>query len=275
VRPAPPAGERGTPHRRGGTLVALAVAVAYVALAGFSGHLSPVSRGPVLDGTGPAQPYRWVNPPPALAASNQPPSSLVGSVPLTPDGSLTASFISSDAQITIIVTKGSFAGHDKDTSVRLDVAPEDPSTLAPLGGGLEPFGNAYRIAATYLPSKTPVSSLEHPLDVVLLYPATAELHAAQHTLLFSPTGQAWTQQDSKDIALQQQVEAKTPVLGYVVVGGVPSAVPITVSPGAASGGGANPVVIGLVVAAACLLLVGLGLMLRGRERRPAGGKRRK
>jgi hypothetical protein len=250
----------------------VAVIAAYVALAAFSGHLSPVSRGPLLDGTGPAQPYRWVNPPPALAASNKPPSSLVSSVPLTPDGSLTASFISSDAQITVIVVKGSFAAHGKDTSVRLDVTPEDPSTLGALGGGLEPFGNAYRIAATYLPSKTTVTSLAHPLDVVLLYPATAELHAAQHALLFSPTGEAWTQADSKDIALQQQVEAKSPVLGYVVVGGVPSPVPITVSPGTTSGGRTTTVVIGLVVAAVCLLLVGLGLMLRSRGNRPPRGK---
>jgi hypothetical protein len=151
----------------------------------------------------------------------------------------------------------------------------DPATLGELGGGLKPFGNAYRIAATYLPSKTPVGSLARPIDVVLLYPATAELHASQHTLLSSPTGQGWTALDSKDIALQQQVEANTPTLGYVVVGGVPSPVLITVSPGTSTGGRTTTIVVGLVVAAACLLLVGLGLMLRGRSRAPASGSKRR
>jgi hypothetical protein len=254
---------------------AAVVVVAYVGLAALSGHLSPVSRGPLLDGTGPAQPYRWVNPPPALTAANKPPSSLVGSVPLTPQGSLTTSFITSDGQVTVIVAKGSIPAHGKDISAKISVTPVDPATLGELGGGLKPFGNAYRIAATYLPSKTPVGSLARPIDVVLLYPATAELHASQHTLLSSPTGQGWTALDSKDIALQQQVEANTPTLGYVVVGGVPSPVPITVSPGTSTGGRTTTIVVGLVVAAACLLLVGLGLMLRGRSRAPASGSKRR
>jgi hypothetical protein len=250
---------------------ALLIVAAYVGLAALSGHLSPLSRGPLLDGLGPPLPYRWVSPPPALAAGNLPPSSLTGSVPLTPSGSLTASFISSDGQVTVIVAKGSIAPHGKDTSARIDVSPEDPATLGALGGGLEPFGNAYRITATYLPSKAPVKDLASPIDVVLVYPATADLHAAQHTLLSSASGAAWTAHDSNDVALQQQVEAKTPTLGYVVVGGVPSAVPITASPGTASGGRSNAVTIGLLVAAACLLLVGLGLLLRGRGGPSANG----
>jgi hypothetical protein len=256
-------------------VTAAAVVAAYVGLAALSGRLSPVSRGPLLDGTGPAQPYRWVNPPPALAAANQPPSSLVGSVPLTPQGSLTTSLISSDGQVTVIVAKGSIGAHGKDISAKISVSPEDPATLGALGGGLKPFGNAYRIDATYLPSKTPVTELARPIDVVLLYPATSDLHASSHTLLSSPSGQGWTTLHSKDIALQQQVEANTPTLGYVVVGGIPTPVPITVSPGGSTGGGPTTIVVGLIVAAVCLLLVGLGLMVRSGRSQPTGRKRRK
>ena len=74
-------------NRRRLVLGGLAVAIAYAALAGLSGWLSPLARGPLLDGLGPPQPYRWVNPPPALASTNQPPSSAVFHVPLDANGS--------------------------------------------------------------------------------------------------------------------------------------------------------------------------------------------
>ena len=51
------------------------------------GHLSSLAKGPLLDGIGPPQPYRWVNPPPDLAATNQPPWSGVFHVPLKVGGS--------------------------------------------------------------------------------------------------------------------------------------------------------------------------------------------
>ena len=60
--------------RRAGRAAGAVVVVAYVALAAWSGSLSPLSRGPLLDGIGPPQAYNWVNPPPDLAPQNLPPS---------------------------------------------------------------------------------------------------------------------------------------------------------------------------------------------------------
>ena len=44
--------------RRAALVVGLLCATAYVGLATLSGHLSPLARGPLLDGIGPPQDYR-------------------------------------------------------------------------------------------------------------------------------------------------------------------------------------------------------------------------
>ena len=245
---------------------ALGVMLAYAALAAWSGHLSPLARGPLLDGLGPPQAYRWVSPPPDLAATNVAPSNLTGSMPLSPKGVLGASFVSSDSQITVIVKDGAIAPHGRDTSVSLEATPVDPATLAPLGGDLEPFGNAYRIAFTYLPSKTRVTQLRDPLDVLLVYPYTVTLHAARHGLYATRDGKAWAASASHDLLAAFQVEGPVPQPGYAVVGGVPTPAPVSTSP---TGGGSatNAVATGLFVVAGIALLVGIGLVLRGRGRR--------
>jgi hypothetical protein len=240
------------------------IALAYVLLAALSGQLSPLARGPLLDGLGPPQAYRWVSPPPDLAATNLPPSSLTGVVPLRPSGVKGASFVSSDSQITLIVPEGGIAPHGADTSVKVVAEPVDPADLAPVGEGLAAFGNAYEIRATYLPSKTPVKALREAIDVVLSYPVTATLNASSHELLASIDGKAWTLLQSKDSPAAQQVEARTPDLGYAVVAGVPHAAPVTSSP-SATAKTASPVAIWLFVAAGISLLLGLGLFLRGRR----------
>ena len=72
--------------RRAARCARVAVVAAYVALAALSGHLSPLARGPLLDGIGPPQAYRWVSPPPDLASTNVAPSSLTRTLPLAPNG---------------------------------------------------------------------------------------------------------------------------------------------------------------------------------------------
>jgi hypothetical protein len=244
---------------------AAAVVLAYAGLAAWSGHLSPLARGPLLDGLGPPQAYRWVSPPPDLAATNVEPSNLTGSMPLTPKGVAGASFVSSDSQLTVIVKDGAIAPHGHDTSVSLEATPVDPATLAPLEGDLKPFGNAYRIAFTYLPSKVRVTRLRDPLDVLLAYPYTVTLHAANHGLYASRDGKNWTPARSNDLLAAFQVEGPVPEPGYVVVGGVPTPAPVSTSPGGGSAG-TNAVATGLFVVAGVALLVGIGLVLRGRKR---------
>jgi len=253
-------------RRRAGLLLGMAVVAAYVGLAAWSGSISPLARGPLLDGIGPVQAYRWVSPPPELASTNVEPSSLTKKLPLTPNGNRGASLVSSDSQITVVLPTGAIGARAGDSAVRIDLTPGDPAKLAPLGGGLDAFGNSYRIEATYLPSGTEVRGLGAQIDVILVYPVTTTLHSTSHELLASTTGERWKPLNSNDAITAQQVEALTSELGYVVVGGVVSPLPITNSPSASGGGAGNAVAIGLLAGAGVCLLVGIGLVLRGRGR---------
>lgn len=234
----------------------------YVALAAVSGHLSPLARGPLLDGLGPPQPYRWVNPPPDLAADNQPPSSGVFHIPMDPAGSRAEVFVTSDNQVTVIAPKGAFDRKPGQIEVTLTVDPIDPATLSSPGKNITVFGNAYRLKAAYQPSGD-AAALALPLDVVLLYPVTTDLHASLHQLYTSPDTRSWTAQEGSDALAQQQAEGPMRALGYVMVAGKPG--PSTVAPPTSGSSGSSTAIV-LIVLAACLGLIGLGLLVRGRDR---------
>jgi hypothetical protein len=255
--------------RRTTAWVGAIVIAAYIASAAFAGHLSPLARGPLLDDGGIAQPYRWVTPPPEFAKTNVAPSSATTDLSIGPKGSQALpGLVTSDKQAILILPAGVIPPHGSDTQVRLDITPVDPATLSSLGGSLKPFGNAYRITASYLPSKAPVSKLApvKKLDVVLEYPVTANLYAQKHKLLFSPTGATWLALKTTDLVAMQQVEGQPPGMGYVVVGGIPGPSIVTSAPGTGSGGGTNKVAIALGVVAGAALLIGLGLVLRNGRR---------
>jgi hypothetical protein len=246
--------------RRSTIVAGLVIAAVYGALAALSGHLSPLSRGPLLDGIGPPQAYRWVQPPADLAAGNQAPSSGAFHIPLDPGGSRPEVFVTSDNQVTVVVPKHAFAGEPGQIEVTLKIDPLDPSTLSSPGTHLTIFGNAYRLQATYQPSGED-AALTLPLDVILLYPVTPNLHASVHTLSTSPNGKTWTAQEGSDSLAQQQAEGPMPTLGYVVVAGEPGAP--TATPAGGSGGSTSTAIV-LIVLAACVGLIGLGLIVRGR-----------
>jgi hypothetical protein len=249
---------------RRSVIVAGAVSVTvYAALAALSGHLSPLARGPLLDGIGPPQPYRWVSPPPDLASNNQPPSSGVFHIPLDAGGSRPEVFVTSDNQVTVIVPKGAFDSKPGQIEVTLTIDPLDPTTLSSPGNHLTIFGNAYRLRATYQPSGDEANPAL-PLDVVMLYPVTPNLHASVHKLHTSPDGKTWEAQDGSDSLAQQQAEGPMPTLGYVMVAGEPGASPVTPAPGS---GGPTSTAIVLIVLAACVGLIGLGLIVLGRGSR--------
>jgi hypothetical protein len=245
--------------RRGVFVLGMVSVAVYAALAALSGRLSPLDRGPLLDGIGPPQPYRWVDPPPDLASSNEPPSSGVFHIPLGTGGSTAQTFVTSDNQVTIVVPKGAFADEPGQIEVTLKVDPLDPATLASPGKRLTIFGNAYRLRATYQPSGD-TADLALPLDAILIYPVTPDLHASVHTLFTSPDGKEWTAQEGSDSLAQQQAEGPVPTLGFVVVAGDPGASPV--APAAGSGGSTSTAIV-LIVLAACVGLIGLGLIVRG------------
>ncbi len=248
--------------RRRTVALGLAAVAAYVGLAGLSGRLSPLARGPLLDGIGPPQPYRWVSPPPDLASTNQPPSSGMFHVPLDQKGSRAEVFVTSDNQVTVIVSAGSFDLKPGQIEVTLRVDPVDPAKLASPGKGLAIFGNAYRLRASYQPSGDD-APLATPLDLVLLYPVTTNLHASTHAVYSSPDGTTWEQQEGSDSLAQQQAEGPLPALGYALVAGEKGTTSLTPAPSGSSG--SNTVTIALIVAAACIGLVGVGLLVRRRS----------
>jgi hypothetical protein len=249
--------------RRAIVVAGLLSVTAYAALAALSGHLSPLARGPLLDGIGPPQAYRWVSPPPDLAATDQPPSAGVFHIALGPDGSKAATPVTSDNQVTVIVPLGAFAEKAGQIEVTLKVDPVDPATLGSPGADVTIFGNAYRLEATYQPSGDP-ATLVYPLDAVLIYPVTPNLHASVHQIYTSPDGQTWTAQEGSDSLAQQQAEGSVPELGYVMVAG--EAGPSPVAPSGGSSGSSSTAII-LIVLAACVGLIGLGLIVRGRGAR--------
>ena len=250
-----------TVRRRAVMTVGVAIIGLYVALAAWSSHLSPLARGPLLDGLAPTN-YRWVDPPPELASTNLEPSS--GTFPLTmgPDGVEGSVAFTSDNQVTVIVATGSIAAKPGQERVQLTITPLAPSTLPPPGNGFSVFGNAYRIAATYRPSGDAVrdTDVTEPFDVILVYPYTSTLHAATHQLMYSANGETWEPIDSTDTAGSQQAEGNIPGLGTVVVAGQAT----SASPAAGDTGNATLLTVVLVIAG-CFLLIGIALLIRSRR----------
>ena len=88
IRPTP-MNDHGNRHPRArlALLAGVGIVVLYLAGAAVSGRASILARRPLLDGLAPPTPYRWVSPPPDLAASNKPPASTRFTVELTANGS--------------------------------------------------------------------------------------------------------------------------------------------------------------------------------------------
>ena len=81
-------------------------------------------------------------------------------------------------------------------------------------------------------------------------------------LIFSSDGKTWERSDGTDSTAIQQAEGPVRTLGYVAVAADVSA---TSSPPPAASEGNSTVGIVLIVLAVCAALVGVGLLLRGRE----------
>jgi hypothetical protein len=240
----------------------IAAVVAYATAAALSAELSPRARRPLLDGLGPAAPYRWSAPPPELADANEEPLPARAELRLFDDGSEATVVFSGDDQITIVLPGGAFPQHGDDRSVVIEATPLDP---APLGEPPQPlafFGNAVRIDATYQPSGDP-ARLAEPLQVILSYPVTPTLHANPHQLASSPDGETWRVLESTEAVQQQQAEADVDRLGFVAVVGEPTAPPVTVSPAPDEGSGSTPVAWILGGVAAVAFVAGVLLIVRG------------
>jgi hypothetical protein len=249
----------------------LAIAVVYAVTALWSGHLSPLARRPLLDGLAPPTAYRWVQPPPELAATNQKPAPGSFTVKLGNDGSKTAVVTTDDAQVTVILPAGSFASAEGQRSVEV--------TVEPLAGAIshpdEPLhvvGNAYLVEATYRPSGD-VATLASLATVVLVYPLLANDHGS-HAIIWSKTGEHWKTLDTDDLPSIQQAGADIRELGYVSVAGQPAS-PTTGT--GSSGNGSSTATIAIVAGLVVLAVIAVVLLRRGTRSasREGDGRRRR
>ena len=235
----------------------LAIAVVYAVTALWSGHLSPLARRPLLDGLAPPTAYRWVQPPPELAATNQKPTPGTFTVELGKDGSKTAVVTTDDAQVTVILPAGSFASAEGQRSVEVTVEPLAGAIAHP-DEPLHVVGNVYLLDATYRPSGDE-AKLANLATVVLVYPLLANDHGS-HSIIWSTTGDRWKALKTDDLPSIQQAGADIRELGYVSVAGQPAS-PTTGT--GSSGGGSSAATIAIVAGLVVLAVVAAVLLRRG------------
>ena len=239
-------------------------AASWIALAAVSASLSPLARRPLLDGLVTGVEYRWADPPAALAPTNVPPSGAEFDLGFREGASEADVVFTPDNQVTVVAPEGMITD-DRARMLRLAVTPDAPSSVAPLPDDLEPFGNVIEIVAATTPGGE-VQRFDAPMTVVLVYPATPNLHATEHELLWSPDATIWTRLDTTDSIGAQQAQSEIDGPGFVVVGGVPTSAPT--GGDADDGDSTNPLSTVLLIVAGASLLIGIGLLVRARSPRP-------
>jgi hypothetical protein len=175
----------GPAHRTRPLWIGLAIVSAYALAVLMTVGTHGDHARPLYEGFAPAAPYRWVNPPSIFAATNQKPTSVVATVPMTLHGSAPAGIQTSDQQVILGMAAGAVAPHAGARSLRVSVSPLDPAKLAPLPGGLYANGNAYLISITYQPSGAPVTKLAKPGSM------TIEIPGIGRVLFTSADGHTW------------------------------------------------------------------------------------
>jgi hypothetical protein len=186
----------------------LTIASAYVAGAILTTQIgNPFERAPLLDGFTAPAPYRWVRPPPALAAGNQKPDSAIEKTGMTTTGSTAFVPGTQDAQVTVVMPPNAAPPAPGQLSLQVSIEPLAGGAAGPPPAGFVITGNVYRITAAYLPSRQAVTNLQHPAQLNLFYPAEPNGDIFQHVLLASADGKTWTRDPSVDLSGQQMVEA--------------------------------------------------------------------
>ena len=147
--------------RRVGT-VALAVGLAVAVL------LPSRPRPALFDGLPlPQAPYRYVNPPPDLASSNQPPGSGQVTLPVqngeVPGGGVQTS----DGQVLVYFGLGALRVSSSAQGATIRIEPVTDPPAPPAGSQIR--GNVYRVSATEQPSGSAVTVV-HGYNITMRYP---------------------------------------------------------------------------------------------------------
>ena len=241
-----------------GAAVGLVLVAGYVVAARWTTGASPIGMRPVFETFGPPPPYRYVDPPKDVAATNVKPQPIKMTVELSAKGSAGKAGDVDASQAIVNLPDGAIAPHPPDTSVSLTAVPLSPAGEPPPPAGMLLAGNVYRVTATYQPSGTPVPSLAIAGNMILRYPTTPRAT----TLLYSPDGkQAWQPLKTLDFGGSNQLGGDLAAFGDFVLAGPPG------THGNASGGSGFPVsaVVGAGLGGLALLLVVAATVTRRRR----------
>jgi hypothetical protein len=217
---------------------ALGVYVAAVTITVSTGLLP---AAPLYDGLAPPPRYNYVDPPPDLAPDNIEPSSGVGTIAFTPEGSESRTVATGDGQALATFQQGAFSPPPGDAAaeIEVEITPLDPSGLPDPPPPLRIDGNAYRIEATFA-SSGQEARLEENATIILRFP----VHATEMLLLGD---QDWETLDTDVAAASAQLFADTFGLGVFVAAGPPPREERTWVPYAAVGVGLAAAALGYLI----------------------------
>ncbi len=138
---------------------------------GLALAMHPSPAAPLFDGLPlPQAPYRYVNPPPDLASSNQPPGSGEATLPVengqVPGGGVQTS----DGQVLVYFGLGALRASSSAQSVTVRIDPVTDPPPPPPGSQIR--GNVYRVGATEKPSGAAVTVV-HGYNITIRYPPGA------------------------------------------------------------------------------------------------------
>ena len=233
----------------------LALAVLYAVVAAVTSVVAAGVGRPLFDGFAPPVPYRYVNPPPELAADNEPPQSAETTITLEEGGSEAANASTTDAQVIVALPTGAIPANPPDTAVDLRLVPLAPEGLGPLPPDLRAVSNAYQLVLTYQPSGSPVTTVATSATIALTGASQGD------TLLYSADGREWRTTAARPFGNTHGMTGPVQGAGYYLVAASPAVTTTTV---AGTGGGSGGAAIGVtaVVALAAMGVAAYSMMKR-------------
>jgi hypothetical protein len=162
-----------------------AAAIAYLLVAMATPRVTGRAIRPLFEGFGPAQPYRWVNPPKEFASGNKVPKPDSTDIDLGPTGNGPSGANSEDNQLVLNIPAGAIPPHPPDATAVVKIIPTDPGKLGPPPSGVHRDGNAYQVLMSYAPSGVDIPALTVPGNAFMIVPDPAT------DIVFSVDGQVW------------------------------------------------------------------------------------
>jgi hypothetical protein len=203
---------------------------------------------------GPADPYRYLHPPPALKTTDRP-ASVHMEVAVLSNGhspAMSPATTEKPPQAQLLAAEDSFVVPPGTAKLVVSITAVDPPAVAPTGGVVD--GNVYDFRVSAAGSELPARP-GHRVTVVLRNPAGV----ANPTMERYASG-TWARLETEALGALagDSYAADTGAIGDLA---------LVAAPGASTGGGTDPFVI-VLAAGAVVLAVGTLVALRRQRRRP-------